>query len=374
MLLTIAEIAEALGVRPQGDAGLRVRGLAEPAVAGPEDLALAMSRGYLAALAGGKARAAVIPEGTDWQALGLLAAVPVGRPRLAMAALTTAFDPGPGWDIGVHPTAAVGIGARLGEDVSIGAFSVIGAGAEIGAGSRIGPHVSIGPGAVIGAGALVHAGCRIGARVRIGARLIAQPNAVVGSDGFSFVTPEVSAVENARASLGDTGGAAGQEWRRIASLGGVEIGDDVELGALSAIDSGTVRPTRIGDGTKLDNMVHVAHNVVVGRHCLLCGQAGIAGSTTLGDFVVMAGQSGVVDNVTIGDRVIVGAGSKVLSNVAAGRVVQGYPAVRMETHVESYKALRRLPRLLARLRAAATDDQADRRNGQNAVSMPGESD
>ncbi|MCR8723938.1 UDP-3-O-(3-hydroxymyristoyl)glucosamine N-acyltransferase [Frigidibacter sp. ROC022] len=368
MLLTVAEIAEALGVEPLGDAGLQMRGLAEPALAGPEDLALAMSRTYLAALARGQARAAVVPEGTDWQALGLLAAVPVGRPRLAMSTLTTAFDPGPGWAPGVHPSAIVEDGAMLGIGTSVGAFGVIGAGAVIGADCRIGDHVSIAAGAVIGDGALIHPGTRIGPRVRIGGGFIAQPNAVVGSDGFSFVTAEVSAVETARATLvGDTAGIEGQEWQRIASLGGVEIGDDVELGALSAIDSGTIRPTRIGDGTKIDNMVHVAHNVVVGRHCLLCGQVGIAGSTVIGDFVVLGGQSGVVDNITVGDRVIAGAGSKLLSNVPAGRVVQGYPAVRMETHVESYKALRRLPRLMERLRAAAGD-------GQNAVSKPREND
>jgi UDP-3-O-[3-hydroxymyristoyl] glucosamine N-acyltransferase len=363
MNLTIAEIAAALGVEPLGDENLRVHGLAEPAGAGPDDLALAMSPAYAARLAGGRARAAVLAAGTDWQALGLAAAVPVGRPRLAMAGLTRAFDPGPGWAPGVHASALIEAGAELGEAVSVGAFSVIGQGARIGEESRIGPHVSIAAGVRIGAGALIHPGVRIGPRVSIGDRAVIHPNAVIGADGFSFVTEEISMVENARSTLGDTRDAAPQEWRKIHSLGGIEIGDDVEIGANSAIDYGTIRATRIGDGTKLDNLVHIAHNVIVGRHCLLCAQVGIAGSTRIGNFVVLGGQAGVADNITLGDRVIGGAAAKILSNVPAGRVVQGYPAVKMETHIEGYKALRRLPRLLDRLRSAQID-----------VSKPGESD
>jgi UDP-3-O-[3-hydroxymyristoyl] glucosamine N-acyltransferase len=199
--------------------------------------------------------------------------------------------------------------------------------------------------------------------VRIGERFIAHPNAVIGADGFSFVTADVSLVENARRTLGDTMGAEAQEWRRIHSLGGVEIGDDVEVGAGSAIDYGTVRATRVGDGTKVDNLVHIAHNCVIGRHTLLCAQVGIAGSATIGDYCVLGGQVGVADNVAVGERVIAGGGSKILSNVPAGRVVQGYPAVRMETHVEGYKALRRLPRILDEIRGR-----------QKPVSKPGESD
>lgn len=361
MRVTIAAIAEALGTAPLGDASLTVTGLAEPGAAGADDLALAMSPRYAAALQGGAARAAVVWADADWQALGLEAAVQVGRPRLAMAALTQSFDFGPDWGDGVHPAALVDASAILGEGVSVGAFTVIGPGAEIGAGSRIGPQVTIGQGSRIGPGALVHPGVRIGPRVTIGANFVCHPGAVVGADGFSFVTEEVSMVENARASLGDVRGAAAQPWRKIHSLGGVEIGDDVEVGANVGIDYGTIRATRIGSGTKIDNLVHVAHNVIVGRDCLLCAQVGIAGSSVIGDYCVLAGQVGVADNLKIGDRVICGAASKVLSNVPAGRVVQGYPAVRMETHVEGYKALRRLPRILDKLRGAGvTESGADK--------------
>jgi UDP-3-O-[3-hydroxymyristoyl] glucosamine N-acyltransferase len=156
----------------------------------------------------------------------------------------------------------------------------------------------------------------------------------------------VSGVETARKTMGDQGDSKAQSWLRIHSLGAVEIGDDVELGMNSTVDNGTIRNTVIGDGSKLDNLVHVGHNTRVGRDCLLCGQTGISGSVEIGNNVVLGGQTGVADNLFIGDGVIAGGGTKILSNVPAGRVVMGYPAVKMETHTEMYKAQRRLGRLM----------------------------
>jgi UDP-3-O-[3-hydroxymyristoyl] glucosamine N-acyltransferase len=255
------------------------------------------------------------------------------------------MDPGPGFGGGVHPSAVVDPSARLGAGVAVGPLCVIGPEAEIGAGTVLGPQVQIGRGARIGASGIVHAGVRIGAGVKIGARFVAQPGAVVGADGFSFVTPEQSGVESARASLGETGTEAAQSWARIHSLGSVSIGDDVELGANSCIDRGTVRDTVIGDGCKFDNLVQIGHNVAIGRDCLICAQVGVAGSSRIGNNVVLGGQSGVSDNLVVGDRAILGGASVVLSNVPAGRVMLGYPAVRMDSHIETYKGLRRLSRL-----------------------------
>jgi len=359
---SIAQIAEALGTRPLGDAGMTVTGAAEPADAGPDDLALAMHPKYAAGLAEGRARAALVWDGADWQALGLAAAVPVTRPRLAMAGVTRALDAGPDLAPGIHPTAVVDPSARIGPGAAIGPFAVIGAGARIGARARIAAHVSIAESAVIGDDALIHAGVRIGARVQIGDRFIAQPNAVVGGDGFSFVTESESHVETARKTLGAEQGDASQSWVRIHSLGTVVIGDDVELGALSAIDRGTIRATTVGHGTKIDNMVHIGHNCSVGRDCLLCGQVGIAGSVTIGDAVVLGGQTGVVDNIFVGDGVVTGGGTVLMSNVPAGRMMLGYPAVKMDAHVESYKAIRRLPRLarqVAALQKAVSNPRGD---------------
>jgi UDP-3-O-[3-hydroxymyristoyl] glucosamine N-acyltransferase len=174
---------------------------------------------------------------------------------------------------------------------------------------------------------------------------------VIGSDGFSFVTPEKSGVEEIRETLGVRADHHPQGWSRIHSLGSVAIGDDVELGANVCIDRGTIRDTEIGSGTKLDNLVHVGHNVTVGRDCLLCGQVGIAGSARIGDRVVMAGQCGVNDNIFVGDDVIAGGATKIFTNAPAGRVLLGYPAVKMTTHIEMQKALRRLPRLAATVAA-----------------------
>ena len=146
--------------------------------------------------------------------------------------------------------------------------------------------------------------------------------------------------------MGDQGDTDPQNWARIHSLGSVQIGDDVELGANCCIDRGTVRDTKIGNGVKIDNLAQIGHNVTIGNDCLICAQVGIAGSTRIGNNVVLGGQTGVSDNLFIGDRVITGGATKVLSNIPEGRVMLGYPAVKMETHLEIYKSLRRLPRML----------------------------
>lgn len=349
MPITIAALASALNAPFEGDGDLVVQSAAEPQDAGAGDLALAMDPKFAPNLAKGAARAAVLWAGADWQSLGLEAAILVNRGRLAMAGVTAAFDAGPDLEPGIHPSAVIDASAEIAEGAAIGPLVVIGKGAKIGRNARIAAHVSIGANVRIGADALINAGVKIGARATIGDRFIAQPGCVIGADGFSFVTQEKSAVEEARESLGETVAAEGQSWLRIASIGSLVIGDDVEVGANVTIDQGTVRPTRIGDGTKIDNQVQIGHNVVVGRHCLLCGQVGVAGSTVIGDYCVLGGQVGLADNLTIGTGAIIGAGSGVLSNVPKGKAMMGYPAVAMQTHVEMYKALRRLPRLMSKL-------------------------
>jgi UDP-3-O-[3-hydroxymyristoyl] glucosamine N-acyltransferase len=347
----IRDIAEALGAEAEGELDLVVERASEPAAAGPDALALAMDPRYGDGIAQGQARAAMLWPGADWRAMGLRAVIFAPRGRLAMAGLTRLMDQGPAIAPGVHPLAVVDATARLGENAAIGPFVVIGAGVVIGPGARIASHVSVAEGARIGAEALILQGARIGARVTIGDRFICQPGAVIGADGFSFVTPEKSGVEEIRETLGSRAGIRDQSWTRIHSLGAVTLGNDVEIGANVCIDRGTIRDTVIGAGTKLDNLVHIGHNVQIGRDCLLCGQVGIAGSARIGDRVVMGGQCGVNDNIFVGDDVICGGATKIFTNAPAGRVLLGYPAVKMETHVEIQKALRRLPRLAARVAA-----------------------
>ncbi len=346
---TVGEIAAALGAGADGDLSLVVTRAAEPAAAGPDDLALAMDPRYGEGIARGRARAAVVWPGADWRAMGLQAAIFAPRGRLAMAGLTRLMDEGPEIAPGTHPAALVDASAEIGIGACIGPFVVIGRGVRIGRGARIAAHVSIAEGARIGEDALILQGARIGARVTIGDRFICQPGAVIGADGFSFVTPEKSGVEEIRETLGSRAEIRAQSWTRIHSLGAVTIGDDVEIGANVCIDRGTIRDTEIGSGTKLDNLVHVGHNVQIGRDCLICGQVGIAGSARIGDRVVMGGQCGVNDNIFVGDDVICGGATKIFTNAPAGRVLLGYPAVKMETHVELQKALRRLPRLAQRV-------------------------
>ena len=344
MALTIGQLAEALGASAFGTLDLEIDGLSEPALAGPRQLALAMSPSYAQGLAEGQARAAVLGPDMDWQQWGLEAAIIVPRPRYALAGLTAALDPGPEIAPGIHPSAVIHDSASIGIGAAIGPLVVIGRGAVIGARARIASHASVAELAHIGSDVVLMQGVRVGSRVHIGDRFIAHPGAVIGGDGMSFVTPEKSTVEQVRESMGQAE-AVDQSWTRIHSLGSVRVGDGVEIGCNACIDKGTIRDTSVGDGCKFDNLVHLAHNVQVGRDCLFAAQTGVAGSTRIGDRVVFGGQVGVVDNVTIGSDVIAGGGSKILSNVPAGRAVLGYPAVKMEAHVDSYKALRRLPRL-----------------------------
>ncbi|WP_347138501.1 UDP-3-O-(3-hydroxymyristoyl)glucosamine N-acyltransferase [Paracoccus sp. SSK6] len=360
MAITIRELAQALDAQGWGDLDLPVTGAAEPQATGPVGpgggvIALAMSPKYAEALQPGSI--AILAEGMDPQALGLKAAIFAPRPRLLMAGLTRAFDPGPDLAPGIHPTAVIDPSAQIGDGAAIGPFVVIGAGVRIGSGARIGPHVSIGRGSTLRDDVLIHAGARIAPGVTAGHRLIVQSGAVIGGDGFSFVTPEESGIEEIRRTLGARDEIKQQHWMRIHSLGGVEIGDDVEIGANATIDRGTIRATRVGHGTKIDNLVMLGHNVVVGDDCLLCSQVGIAGSSRVGNRVVLAGKVGVSDNIEIGDDVIAGGASKIFTRVPAGRVILGNPAVKMETQMEIQKAMRRLPRFaqqLAKLQETVT--------------------
>jgi UDP-3-O-[3-hydroxymyristoyl] glucosamine N-acyltransferase len=320
---------------------------AAPEDAGADDIALAMDRRYAAALARSPARVALLWPGADWQAMGLAAAIFAPRARLALALVTRQFDTAPDLAPGIHPLTAIDPSATLGPDVAIGPFCAIGRGARIGAGARIHAHVTIAEGAEIGDGALVLPGVRLGRRVRIGARAILHPNAVIGADGFSFVTPEPGAVEEARAGGGSAVTARTEGFRRIHSLGSVRIGDDVEIGAGTCIDRGTVADTVIGDGTKIDNLVQVGHNVRVGRTCLLCGQVGIAGSAEIGDRVVLGGKVGVADHVRIGADVLVAGGSMVANNLPGRAVYLGAPAIRKDKAAELLILGRRLPELYA---------------------------
>ncbi len=346
---SIAEIARLTGLEAEGDLALEILRPAEPALASEGDLAMAMSPKYAEALSQGAARAAVLWPGADWQALGLSAALFAPRARVALAGVNALYAPQPDIAPGIHPAAVVDPAARLGEGVDIGPFAVIGAGAEIGAGSRIASHVSIGRDVRLGDGALVLEGARIAHGVRIGARAMIHPNVVIGADGFSFSTPEPGAAEAARGRAAEAHETVA--FRRIASLGTVEIGDDVEIGAGACIDRATLSATRIGSGTKIDNLVQIGHNCQIGTLCLICGHVGLAGSVQVGDRVVLGGKVGVSDNLKIGADSVVAGGSLVGANIPPKSVMLGVPAVPREEAYRQIMALKRLPRVMDEVRA-----------------------
>ncbi len=350
MKYSIASIADALGGEASGDAAIEIAGLAEPAEAGPSDLALALNPEFAERLPLGKARAALLSAGMDWQGLGLDAAVSVTRSRYSLAVSSQLFQPLPEVDEGIDDSAVISADARIGARPAIGPFVSIAGGVSIGEGCVIGAGASIARNARIGNDAVISAGVRIGRDVDIGDRFIAQPNAVIGADGFSYAQPEPGAIEEVKSTLSSMITVQQSGCHRIHSLGRVAIGDDVEIGANAAIDRGTVSATIIGDRTKLDNLVHVAHNVVIGTDCLICGQVGIAGSARLGNRVVLGGMCGVKDHIEIGDDVLAAGASKIFTRVPARTAVMGSPAVPMARNIEIYKSLRRLPRLVAQFR------------------------
>lgn len=334
--MLIKEIARELEARLDGDGAIEIDRVVHPARAErPSDLALCLGGEAAAALAKTKARAVVVANGKTAIERSFQAILTVSDPRIALARLTALFDPGPAHSEGVHPTAVIAPDAELGPGVSVGPFVVIGARTQIGAGTVILPHVTIGAGVRVGAHALLHPGVRIGDRVRLGDRAIIHSNAAIGVDGFSFA-PDMTS---------PTAFKPGLVLTRIHSLGTVEIGDDVEIGAGTTIDRATIETTRIGSGTKIDNQVHIGHNVTIGENCILCGKVGVSGSVKIGDRVRLAGGVGIADHVSIGDEAVVAAGSGVGSNVPAGSLVSGYPAQPHHKSIEQFTYLNRQKRL-----------------------------
>jgi len=311
------DIAEALAGRLDGDGAIEIDRLVHPARADrPSDLAIAISGDSVTALARSKAQAVVVSAEHPVPSGSFRAIITTGEARLAFAKLTAMFDHGPLVEMGIHPTAVVASDATLGAGVRIGAHAVVGPRTHIGAGTAIMPQVSIGADVTIGMQGVFHSGARIGDRSAIGDRVIVHPNVVIGSDGFSFAPDLMSAV----AFTPDV------TLSRVHSLGNVTIGDDVEIGACTTIDRATLESTRIGRGTKIDNHVHIGHNVTIGESCIVCGKVGISGSVTVGDRVRIGGGVGIGDHLRVGDQAVIGAGSGVASNVAAGVFVSAKAA------------------------------------------------
>lgn len=328
MYKTVREIAALLGGELSGPAGDQViTGVTNLDDAGEHDITFAVGS-HLARASASRAAAVIVPR----QAPDVdKTVIKVDNPRVAFARLLEMFTPQPVVPRGVHPTASIGRNVTLGDNVSVQAFAVIEDNAVIGDNTVIYPYVYIGAGTHIGADCLLYPHVTVREACRLGDRVILQSGAVIGSDGFGYVTID-------------------GRHRKVPQVGNVVIEDDVEIGANAAVDRATTGSTVIKKGTKIDNLVHVAHNVVVGENCFFVAQTGIAGSTVIGNNVIFAGQTGCTGHVTIGDNSVFAARSAVIGDVPPNSFYAGFPARPHQEWLRAEAALRRLPELLKKLR------------------------
>ena len=337
--MKVSAIAELLRGNPAGDVGREIRGVAALETAGPTELAYVESPRAVDQAAASRAGCLLVPEGMSLPGHTTIA---VPHPKLALVRAAEALHPAPSPPPGIHSTAVVAPDAQLAPDCSVGAHVVIESGVTVGAKTRLSPGVFLGAGVQVGAQCILHPRVSVYPGARIGNRVIIHAGAVIGSDGFGYVLAEGRQV-------------------KFPQLGKIVIEDDVEIGSNTTLDHGSLGSTVIGRGTKIDNLVQIAHNVKVGRHCIIVSQTGISGSSEVGDYVVMAGQVGVGEHARIEDRVIVGGQAGVLPGkiVRSGSIIWGTPSRPMSEYKKTIARMARLHDLAAKVKALA--GQLDKR-------------
>ena len=325
---TLGELARALHGTVVGDEGTQVQSVAKIDEAGPEDITFLTSPKYAKKLSSSKAGALLAGPGVTWDRPVLQ----VEDPYLALGKLLEMFYPQLEMvKEGIHPSAVVDDSAILGNNVSIGALCSVGPDCVFGDNVILYPRVVLYPGVSIGEGSLIHSGVIVRENVQIGKRVVIQNGAVIGSDGFGFAADE-------------------GEYRKIPQVGIVIIEDDVEIGANTTIDRATLGETRIKRGTKLDNLIQVAHNVEIGEDTVIAAQTGISGSTKIGKSCRIAGQVGFVGHINIGDGVMIGAQSGIPHSIPSGEIHSGYPAMPHKDWLRLNVYLKRLPELFQKLK------------------------
>jgi UDP-3-O-[3-hydroxymyristoyl] glucosamine N-acyltransferase len=328
MLFTAEEIAGRVRGEIIGDGTTRLTGFASADQARAGDLTFADDEKYFAA-AEQSAASAILVSGSVAASAKVLIRVP--NPRIAVARLLPLFFPQAKPAPGVHPSASVAASAKLDASAHIGPHCAIGEGVEIGANTVLHGGNHIGRDAKVGADVELFPNVVLYERTIVGNRVRIHASTVIGSDGYGYVFDE-------------------GRHRKVLQVGNVVIGDDVEIGANSAVDRAALGSTVIGAGTKIDNLVHVAHNVVMGQHCLVMGQSGFAGSTQLGDYCVIASQSGVAGHLKLGRQSTVGAKSGVMRDVPDGGTVLGFPAMPDKQTKRQWIATQQLPDLVRKIR------------------------
>ena len=329
MQLTARDIARMVRGELSGNPDQLVTGLAGLREATPNDVSFLASPRYQAAVKATHAGAVIVARDLKVDFDRVL--IRVDNPSEAFAELVRQVAPPPvTFPPGVHPTAVVASTVRLGKDVSIQPHAVIEDRAVIGDRTIIGAGNYIGHESRVGVDCRFYANVSLRERTMVGDRVILHSGVVLGADGFGYE-------------------AVGGTHKKIPQVGNVEIGDDVEIGANSAIDRGRFGRTRIGKGTKIDNLVQIGHNCVVGDHCIICGLVGIAGSTIIGNHVTLAGQVGVAGHLTIGDKSIIMAQAGVTKDVPPGSIMLGAPAIPHKEFKRVNAAIQRLPEILAKL-------------------------
>ena len=348
--LTLGEIASLVDGRLVGDAELPVRGVAPLATADTDDIALLASPRYRDDVPASRAGALLVATDLERGLADRRPRVVVRDPHSALIPLLACLYPHPTPRAGIHPTAVLERGVRLGAEVVVGAYAMLGEGTRVGDRVQIGAHARLGARCRIEADSIVHPHVTLYPGVFVGQRVILHSGVRIGCDGFGYAF-------------------SGGGHRKIPQIGGCVIEDDVEIGANSTVDRGSIGDTVIGRGSKLDNLVHVAHNVRIGPHCVLTALVGIAGSTTVGAGVMFAGQSGVAGHLSIGDGARVGAKAAVLQDVPAGATVIGIPASDHGPMKRAFALFPRLPELFQRLRALerGARNQADQPAGRPRV-------
>ncbi len=326
--MILLEIAHRLGCTLHGDGSVEIRSVAGIESAGPGDLSFVASPRYAAHLATTRAAAVIVAPGIEAAVTTLVS----DNPYLTFARAVALLHPEARPAAGVDASARVDPSAVLGEGVHVGALAVVGPRVRVGARSVVHPHVVLYADAAIGEDCRLHSGVQVREGCRLGDRVVVQNGAVVGADGFGFAK--------------DTDG----RYTKIQQRGSVVVEDDVEIGALSAIDRAALGETRIGRGTKIDNLVQVGHSVSIGEDTVLAGQVGIAGSSRIGHRVTLAGQVGVAGHIEVGDGATATAQTGIPNDVAPGAVVSGYPAIDNRAWLKSSAVFAKLPELLKRVR------------------------